>query len=194
MKESIFPYPADNEAAQDNHEEKDSVLIVDERGASALLKENGQLQGRLHEAIAQLEQANNELVEQTQAMCRMSQKEQEAAIMMRDMERKNAALSRRLANLEGMRTNLPRPGPPLKAFVELTPRDQNRASKELQAHINKTSEERKIHPAKLSAYMTYRCSYNIYLFTFFLNSNNRNMTLIFMIYWTDIGEIYATFG
>ena len=31
-------------------------------------------------------------------------------------------------------------------------------------------------------------------FTFFPNSNNRNMTLIFMIYWTDIGEIYATFG
>ena len=31
-------------------------------------------------------------------------------------------------------------------------------------------------------------------FTFFPNSNNRNMTLIFMIYGTDIGEIYATFG
>ena len=31
-------------------------------------------------------------------------------------------------------------------------------------------------------------------FTFFPNSNNRNMTMIFMIYGTDIGEIYATFG
>ena len=31
-------------------------------------------------------------------------------------------------------------------------------------------------------------------FTFFPNSNNRNMTLTFMIYGTDIGEIYATFG
>ena len=31
-------------------------------------------------------------------------------------------------------------------------------------------------------------------FTFFPNSNNRNITLIFMIYGTDIGEIYATFG
>ena len=30
--------------------------------------------------------------------------------------------------------------------------------------------------------------------TFFPNSNNRNMTLTFMIYWTDIGKIYATFG
>ena len=31
-------------------------------------------------------------------------------------------------------------------------------------------------------------------FTFFPNSNNRNMTLTFMIYGTDIGEIYGTFG
>ena len=30
-------------------------------------------------------------------------------------------------------------------------------------------------------------------FTFFPNSNNKNMTLIFMIYGTDIGEIHATF-
>ena len=28
----------------------------------------------------------------------------------------------------------------------------------------------------------------------FPNSKNRNMTLTFMIYGTDIGEIYATFG
>ena len=28
-------------------------------------------------------------------------------------------------------------------------------------------------------------------FTFFPNSNNRNMTLTFMIYGTDIGEIYG---
>ena len=34
----------------------------------------------------------------------------------------------------------------------------------------------------------------VLFFTFFPNSNNRNMTLIFMIYGTDIGEIYATFG
>ena len=31
-------------------------------------------------------------------------------------------------------------------------------------------------------------------FRFFTNSNNWNMTLIFMIYGTDIGDIYATFG
>ena len=31
-------------------------------------------------------------------------------------------------------------------------------------------------------------------FRFFPNSNNWNMTLIFMIYGTDIGEIYATYG
>ena len=31
-------------------------------------------------------------------------------------------------------------------------------------------------------------------FTFFPNSYNRNMTLTFMIYGTDIGEIYGTFG
>ena len=34
----------------------------------------------------------------------------------------------------------------------------------------------------------------VFFFTFFPNSNNRNMTLTFMIYGTDIGEIYGTFG
>ena len=160
MKETIFPYPVDVEPAPDNQEEDESVLTEDERGALALVQENGLLQGRLHQAITQLEQANAELVEQTQALDRMSKKEQEAAIMMRNMERKNAALTRRLANFEGVQTNLPKPGPHLKAFEELTPRDQNRASKELQAHIIKTSEERKIHPVKLSAYMTYRSVMN----------------------------------
>ena len=32
------------------------------------------------------------------------------------------------------------------------------------------------------------------VFSFFPNSNNWNMALAFMIYDTDIGEIYATFG
>ena len=158
MKESIFPYPANSEVAPDNHEEDEAVLIEDEQGASALVTENAHLQGRLHQAVTQLEQANNELVEQTRTLDRMSQEQQEAATKMRDMERKNAALMRRVANLEGMTTNLPKPGPPLKAFGDLSRRDQIRASNELQAHVNKTSEERKIHPAKLSAYLTYRYS------------------------------------
>ena len=31
-------------------------------------------------------------------------------------------------------------------------------------------------------------------FTVFSNSNDRNMTLIFITYGTDIGEIYGTYG
>ena len=166
MKETIFPYPADIDIAPNNTEEVETVLIEDEQGASALVTENTHLQGRLHRAVTQLEQAKNELVEQTRTLDRMAMKEQETLIKMRDMERKNAALTRRVASLEGIRTNLPKPGPPLKAFEDLTPRDQNRASKELQAHIYKTSEERRIHPAKLSAYMTYRCSFKGPIITF----------------------------
>ena len=53
----------------------------------------------------------------------------------------------------------------------------------------------KVHSAKIKKiYISNVDFFEAEFFTFFPNSNKRNMTLIFMIYGTDIGEIYATFG
>ena len=92
-------------------------------------------------------------------MDRLSTKEQDTANKLRKMERENAAIKRQLAKIKGSRNTLPKPGPKFKAFEDLTPRDQKIASKDLRAHLLKTSEERKVHPTKLSAYLTYRYSF-----------------------------------
>ena len=138
---------------------------TEKQNDSAPDNDTGHLQRHLHQAYSQLEQANTDLVEQVQVLERMTKKEQGDAIRMRNLERENAALRRRLGNLEEANT-MTRPGPKLKAFEELTPKDQKRASKDIQAHLIKTSEERNIHPAKLSAFLTYRFSiyFNFFLF------------------------------
>ena len=155
VKESVFPYPVE-EGLADSHDVGVTGTGVEEQSVPALVNEIGHLQSSLHQAYSQLEQANNDLVEQMQVMERMSRKEREEAIRMRNMKRENAAMKRRLANLDGLKAMEAKPGPKLKAFEDLTPRDQKRASKDVQAHLLKTSEERNIHPAKLSAFLTYR--------------------------------------
>ena len=114
------------------------------------------LQARLHEANAQLEQANSDCVKQGEQLASLARGKEETVAKVRNMERKNAAMKRRLASLEGRQIKLPKPGPRLKAFEDLTHRQQKVASKNLQAQLNQTSEERRIHPARLSAYLTYR--------------------------------------
>ena len=146
----------EGQAASDSHDVGVTGNDGEEQSVPALVNEIGHLQSNLHQAYSQLEQANNDLVEQVQVMERMSRKEREEAIRMRKMKRENAAMKRRLANLDGLNTMEAKPGPKLKAFEDLTPRDQKRASKDIQAHLLKTSEERNIHPAKLSAFLTYR--------------------------------------
>ena len=155
VKESVFPYPVEEAGtAPDIHH----VEGTEEQSVSATGNETGHLQRHLHQAYSQIEQANNDLVEQGQVLEKMSKKEQENAIRMEDLERENTAMRRRLDSLEGRNTMTVKPGPKLKAFEELTPRDQKRASKDIHAHLLKTSEERNIHPAKLSAFLTYRYS------------------------------------
>jgi len=72
----------------------------------------------------------------------------------------NSVLKRRINHLEPEEgVKFPRPGPSLKPFEELTPRQQTVASYDLQSRVLKTSEERGILPSKLSVYLTYRSSY-----------------------------------
>ena len=60
--------------------------------------------------------------------------------------------------------------------------------------IFKLGEPSKLKMSQIVKKKSKRGGGGVEFFTFFPNSNNRNMTLIFMIYGTDIGEIYATFG
>ena len=126
-----------------------------DRSKSSLENDIGILQQRLHEATAQLVQANSDCVNQGKELENLERDREETASKMMKMEKKNAAMKRKLCSLEH-KIKLPRPGPSLKAFEDLTPRQQKAASKALQVQVIETSEERNIHPAKLSAYLTYR--------------------------------------
>ena len=127
-----------------------------ERLESAVENDIARLQNLLHDAYAQLEQANTDCVKQAEEVEILVSNKEEGAVKMRDLERKNAAIKRRLAILMGGRNKFPKPGPKLRAFEDLSQKQQKVASKDLQAEVLKTSEERRIHPTKLSAYLTYR--------------------------------------
>ena len=122
-----------------------------ERLESAVENDIARLQNLLHDAYAQLEQANTDCVKQAEEVETLVSNKEEGTVKMRDLERKNAAMKRRLAMLMGGRNKFRRPGPKLKAFEDLSQKQQKLASKNLQAEVMKTSEERRIHPIKLSA-------------------------------------------
>ena len=162
IKEAAFPFPArtetileDEEIADDREVEMPESLRGQE---SAFVHEIASLQARLHKATAQLEQANKDCVKQALEIGSLATDRKEDLTNVRNLERENAALKRKVESLEpGVgQAKLPRPGPSLKPFEELTPRQQKVASSKLQSQVNKTSEERKIHPVKLSAYLTFR--------------------------------------
>ena len=115
------------------------------------------LQARLHDALAQLEQSNIDCVELAQLNEAIKAELKATEDKCRNLTTENTVLRRRLSALypdeEGPP---PKPGPSRKSFENLTPRNQKRASHELQAQVLKTSEERGILPEKLAAYLTYR--------------------------------------
>ena len=74
---------------------------------------------------------------------------------MKKLKSENSVLQRRLSKFEP-NDKIAKSGPNLKAFEALTPRQQKVASADLQAQVLRTSEERKILPSRLSAYLTYR--------------------------------------
>jgi chromosome segregation ATPase len=112
----------------------------------------------LHEATSQVDQANTECVQQVKEIDSLTKDKEEAQTKMLNLQRENAALKRRLESLDPavVQAKLPRPGPSLKPFEDLTPRQKKVASSRLQKQVTQTSEERRIHPVKLSAYLTFR--------------------------------------
>ena len=110
------------------------------------------LQGKLHEANSHLDQSNSECVKLTEENLALKRELKEVRDGARKLTAENSALKRKSSECARV---LPRPGPPLKPFSELTPKNKIRATNELQAIVNKTSEERNILPTKLSAFLTH---------------------------------------
>ena len=116
-----------------------------------------ELQARLHAATYQLELANAICVGQVDELDKLKSERRESVVKVMHLKSENCVLKRRINNLEPEEgVKCLRPGPSLKPFEDLTPRQQKVASDDLQSRVLKTSEERGILSTKLSAYLTYR--------------------------------------
>ena len=159
FKDKIFPYPAKPRSWQGEDEEDNPAGDAGPgRSKSSYEEEILSLQARLHEATAQVDQSNSECVRQAQEVKQLKSDKEESTTKMRQLHIDKAVLKRRLESFDpgDLQAKLPRPGPSRKAFEDLTPRQQKVASNELQAQVIRTSEERRIQPARLSAYLSYR--------------------------------------
>ena len=116
------------------------------------------LQAMLHTATTQLELANSDSVGHAKKVEELECEKEASKVKFKDMNIENQVLKRKINVLvpEDGLAKLPRPGPSLKPFEDLTPRQRRIASHDLQAKILNTSKERKIHPTMLSSSMTYR--------------------------------------
>ena len=176
FKQSEFPYPLSEEAGPTCRELGDGVAIVtsnqqqtmsgsvaDEplaRTALSYVREISCLQAKLHTANADLEQVNSECVKLSEDNLTLKRELDLVRAKARKLSAENSAFKRKLSVIESDRV-LPRPGPPLKQFSDLTPKHRIRATDELQAKVFKTSEERNILPSKLSAFLTHRSKFII---------------------------------
>lgn len=97
-------------------------------------------------------------VQQSGVIDRLRAEKEEKKQLVKKLKSEILTLKRRLSQLEpgGSVAKRARPGPDLKPFEELTPRSRKQYLEILQAQVFKTSEERKILPSRLSAYLTQR--------------------------------------
>ena len=158
IKESIFPYPVESEAS--GKDERDTAASADgeSRSEASYREQIAVLQAMLHTATTQLELANSDSVGHAKKVEELECEKEASKVKFKDMNIENQVLKRKINVLvpEDGLAKLPRPGPSLKPFEDLTPRQRRIASHDLQAKILNTSKERKIHPTKLSSFMTYR--------------------------------------
>ena len=151
IKEAKFPFPTTSRPPANQNEEEVAAGVAVERGEDTFV-----FQARLHDTTAQLVQANTHCVGQVEEIDSLTRDKEEGHERQRNLERENAALKRRLESLESGEAKLPRPGPSLKSFEDLTPRQQKVASSKLQKEVMKTSEVRRIPPTQLCGYLTFR--------------------------------------
>ena len=162
FKQSQFPYPALDTIAEQGDDVGNGSAVT--RTPLSYVREISSLQANLHQTVEDLEHTNKECVKLAEENIKMKSEIVELKVKTRKLGAENSALKRRLQDHE-REVDIPRPGPPLKPFEELTPKHQKRASDKLQTELKKTSEERRILPTKLSAFLTYRFgSFNDFLF------------------------------
>ena len=151
IKEADFPFPAPGPTVEEVGDRAKVGCVGDPRS-----EDIANLQARLHEALAQLEQSNSECVQLAQQNVDIKSELNAFEDKCKSLSAENAVLRRRVSSLDPDADAPPKPGPGRKSFENLTPRNQKRASRELQAQVLKTSEERGILPVKLAAFLTYR--------------------------------------
>ena len=169
FKKSEFPYPVSGALTSPSAGEQEEMLgntgqpqpvpvsgeIDAVRTPMSYVREISSLQAKLHSTITDLEECNSASVKISEKYLQLKSEFSEAKSTIRKLGAEKSALLRKLRLFEGEEV-LPRPGPPLKPLDDLTPRQRIRATNKLQAEMIKTSEERKILPARLSAFLTYR--------------------------------------
>ena len=156
VKNAAFPFPLQSAVLEPVPELSESAL--NDRTEGSYVDQIADLQARLHVANSQLELANNTCVKQAKEISELVVEKEGFKEKVKKLQSENSVLQRRIAEIEPGNNSerLPRPGPSLKEFELLTPRQQKKASDRLQAQVLQTSEERKILPSRLSAYLTYR--------------------------------------
>ena len=154
FKNAMFPYPTMVETPEEVIEDK----APQERSEASYVGQIADLQARLHRATSQLEQTNASCVLQAETINSLKLEIEDDKKVIKKIKQENSVLRRRVADLEpeGDIARTVRPGPALKPFEALTPRQQKVASDDIQSKILKTSKERNILPTKLSAFLTYR--------------------------------------
>ena len=156
FKNAKFPYPTETVTPEEDIEDK----TPQERSEASYGNQIADLQARLHRATSQLEQANASCVLQAGTINCQKLEIEDSKKVIKKLKHENSVLKRRVADLDMGgdvdRSASARPGPALKPFEALTPRQQKAASDDIQAKIIRTSKERNILPTKLSAFLTYR--------------------------------------
>ena len=153
-KSEIFPYPVSDQ-------ESVVELSVCGRGdvarrpESEYLREIADLQAKLHEATAQIEQKNSELVRLDRESQLLSRNLKDQSSSLNQFRNENLRLKRKFDSLEGLPAQ-PRPGPAFKAWEDMSARNMKRASEPIQQAILKTAAERDVDPVKLSAEILFR--------------------------------------
>ena len=150
IKNAEFPFPTESPSEAETEQ-----VEVGERSEASYVDQIVDLQARLHTKTSQLELANSLCVQQAEAIGSLRAEREASKQTVKKLKSENSVLQRRLSKFEP-NDKIAKSGPKLKAFEALTPRQQKVASADLQAQVLRTSEERKILPSRLSAYLTYR--------------------------------------
>ena len=150
---ATFPYPVVRPGPAGETTTTINAVAVDTRSETELRREIVELQTRLHNAYTQLEHSNCELVKAESTNARLCN---ELKLKEQDLRKYRNEERRSAVHLDEFAPKRPRPGPALKTWEEMTPRNRKRVTDPIQDVLVKTAEERQMNPVKLSAEVLFR--------------------------------------